>query len=57
MEITITAGELLDQGLWEDACELLNINIWTISEGQMDLDYTFSLSMEQAGKLGLSLEI
>ena len=33
MEIIITAKELIDKGIWDEACELLGINIGAVNAG------------------------
>ena len=53
MEVTITANDLIDKGIWEEACELLSINVWAVNEGLMDSDHKLSFTQEQADKLGL----
>lgn len=51
--VKITAGKLLSAGVWEEFCNLRSINEWAVSEGLMDPDEEFTLSMEEADKLGL----
>jgi len=53
MKIVVTAQELLDKGLWGDACELLGLNEWAVNEGLMDSDEELTLTEEQAKTLGL----
>ena len=53
MEIKITARDLMDKGLWMDACDMLGINEWAINEGLMVHSDILTLSEEQAKKLGL----
>lgn len=53
VKITITARELLDRGLWDQACELIGLNVWAINEGLMDSSDEVTLTQEQAQKLGL----
>lgn len=53
MKITIPARVLLDKGLWDQACGLIGLNVWTINEGRMDLSDEVSLTQEQAQELGL----
>ncbi len=53
IKITVTARVLLDQGLWDQACELIGLNVWAINESLMGLDDEISLTQEQAQELGL----
>ncbi len=53
MEIIITAKELIDKGIWDEACELLGINIGAVNAGLMSSDYRLSFTQEQANKIGL----
>lgn len=48
----VTAGELMDRGVWLEACDELGINEWTVNEGRMDRDDEVSLTLEQAAKIG-----
>ena len=52
MKITVTAQEVLDAGVWDEFCEEFGLNVWAINEGRMDSDEEFSLTEEQAKKLG-----
>ncbi len=53
MEVTLTARELLDNGKWEEVCDLKGINVWAINEGLMDETEEISLTLEEAKELGL----
>lgn len=53
MKIKITARELLDEGLWDRACELKGLDPWCISEGQMSSNEELELTEGQAQILGL----
>lgn len=53
MKITITARELMDRGVWMEFCRLTGTNEWCVNEGQADGDTEFSLTDNQAIKLGL----
>ena len=53
MKITVTVSELIDAGVWLNACQLLELNEWGPSEGRGD--YDIDLTVEQAAKLGLLL--
>lgn len=53
MEITITVKEICDRHLWQEACDVLGINEWSLNEGRIDYDEVLSVSDEQARKLGL----
>lgn len=54
MEITLTAEEMLNRGLWDMFCELRGISVWAINEGQVDSKEKFTLTEEESRKLGLS---
>lgn len=53
IKVSVTARELLDQGAWLKACELLGISEWAVNEGQMDGDDVVELTIDQAVTLGL----
>lgn len=53
MEITITAREALNKGIWDDLCDLKGINVWAINEGMMDDTEEITLTEEEAKALGL----
>lgn len=53
MKIEITAGELIDRGIWTEFCDLNGINIWAVNEGLIERGEEFIISEEQAKKLGL----
>jgi hypothetical protein len=44
--ITMTAGEILDAGLWEKFCELTGTSLWAMNEGQIEGDHQFELPPE-----------
>jgi len=51
MKITVTVSELIDAGVWLNACQLLELNEWGPSEGRGDFE--IDLTAEQATQLGL----
>lgn len=53
MKIQITAGELIDKGIWAEFCDLNGIDIWAVNEGLIESDETFIISEEQTKELGL----
>jgi len=53
MEIIMTAEEIQDEGVWEEACELLGINPYAVNEGLMEPRERIELTEDQARKLGL----
>lgn len=53
MKISISAGELLERGLWQSACELLGFNEWVINEGLLSSEDDVLLTPDQAIRLGL----
>lgn len=56
MKITITAGELIDKGVWDEFCNLFGISVWAVNEGRMSSDEEFTLTLEQARKIGLRVK-
>lgn len=52
MIVRVTAGEVLERGVWDSLCEMLSLNPWSVNEGLMDSNETFDLTVEQAEKLG-----
>jgi hypothetical protein len=53
MKYVLTAGELLDRGVWIRFCELRGINEWAMNEGLMSSDEEFTFTEEEAVKLGI----
>lgn len=53
MKITITFGEILDRGRWDEFCELRGLNPWCLNEGRATRDEEATLTYEEAEKLGL----
>lgn len=53
MRVTITAGELIDQGRWQQACGVLGIGEWAVSEGLMDRDDEIVMEASEAFRIGL----
>lgn len=53
MKIIITTSEALNRGIWDDVCDLKGINVYAISEGQMDDTEEIVLTEEEAKTLGL----
>ena len=52
MKVIVTAKELQSEYcVWEQACELLGINVYAIAEGLMSEDEEFTLTEEQAKEL------
>lgn len=53
MELIITAQELIDKGLWQRACDMLDLNQWAVNEGTMESTHILTFTNEQAKRLGL----
>lgn len=53
MKITITVNELMNRGLWLQACRLLGIDEYAVNEGRLHMETTLELTEEQAKELGL----
>ncbi len=53
MTIKLTAREILDREIWEEFCELRDINVWAVNEGRMDDDEEFTFTEAEAKKLGI----
>jgi hypothetical protein len=51
--IKISIGELIDKGIWSDACNLLGLDEWCVNEGRASLDDTITITSEQAKELRL----
>ncbi len=51
--VSISAGELMRRGMWEDVCDELGINPWAVNEGRMDSEDLVALTEEQATRVGL----
>ncbi len=52
IEITLTARELIDRGIWCIICELRGINPYAVAEGLIDMDEEFVLDKEEIKELG-----
>lgn len=53
MGVSITFGELIEQGCWDEFCELKGYDVWIVNEGKADSSECVTLSFEDADKLGL----
>lgn len=51
--ITLTADEAVDRGVWDSLCKMRGLNEWALNEGLMSGDYEFTLTKEEATKIGL----
>lgn len=53
--MTITYGELADRwGMSDEACEVLGVNPWSLSDGLASRADTIALNWEQARQLNIS---
>jgi hypothetical protein len=55
MKIIVTANDLIDKGVWDEACDILGLNIWAVNERLMDSNEEIILTEDQAAKLGLKI--
>jgi hypothetical protein len=53
MKVVTTPRELMDRLRWDEACSMLGLNPWAVSEGQMDPGDEITLTEAQAFQLGL----
>jgi hypothetical protein len=53
MKILISAGELIDRGLWDAVCEMRGLNEWCVNEGLMDSNDELIFTAQEAKQLGL----
>jgi len=53
MKILISIEDIMDNGLWEEYCELKGWNVWCVKEGLADSSEKVEIEMEQAKKWGL----
>ncbi len=53
LNVTITAQEIMDRGAWDKFCELREINQRCVSEGFMDSDEQFTLSLREIVTIGV----
>lgn len=49
MNITMTAGRLIEIGAWDEVCEAKGYNVWAVSEGLMSSSEEIELSSEELG--------
>lgn len=54
MMITITPDELIEQGRWTEACDVLGYNPYALAEG-MPSDTEITLTAEQAIAIGVRI--
>lgn len=48
MKIIVTYRDILDKGMWSEACELLGLNPYAINEGRLDAEEERTLTYDQA---------
>ena len=53
MNIIITAREAMDNGVWDDICEIKGYNRWAIHEGLMDDTEKITITIQEAERMGL----
>ena len=53
MKYVIAVREIMARGLWLEFCELRGINEWAVNEGMIDSDEEYTLTENEAVKLGL----
>lgn len=53
MKIIITTEEALDLGIWDWLCKVKGLGEWALNEGTMSPQHEFTLTEEEAIKLGL----
>lgn len=53
IKVNVTFGKILDHGDWDYFCEKYGINPWCINEGLADRKEQYSISVEDAKKMGL----
>lgn len=52
MKIIVTVEELIDLSAWEEFCELKGLNPYALREGLIDSEEEFTLTIEEAKRLG-----
>lgn len=57
MKIIITAREALEEGLWEDICDLKGWNVWAMNEGMMKPNKEITLTEKDMEKINYKLNI
>ena len=55
MQITISLREILNQGCWEEFCELKGWNVWCMNEGLADSKETVTLTIEECKQIRLRI--
>lgn len=53
MTVTVTASQLMNRGIWLEACTLLGINEWAVKEGLMEYSHKIEMTELQARKIGV----
>lgn len=51
--VNMTIGYVMDRGRWLDVCDLVGINEWAVSEGQVGRDHEIRVPIAEASRLGL----
>ena len=54
MPVQTTPRRLMDMGLWEDACRMLQMSKWAVVEGRLDENAEMLLTDREAEQLGIS---
>lgn len=54
MKVTLTLGEIMDKGRWDEFCELKGWNVYCVNEGQASSDDEVTLTYEELVQLGLT---
>ena len=53
MNIKTSARELMERGLWNEACEVTGMNPYALNEGRMNAEDEITLTERQATRIGL----
>lgn len=53
MRYLVTAREIMERGKWVEFCEQNGINEYSVNEGLLDAEDEFTLTQEEAERLGL----
>ncbi len=53
IKVIITAAEANDEGYWVGFCEMRGIDKWGLSEGIIDSNAEFELTLTEALELGI----
>ena len=53
MKLILTAGEIMELGIWEDVCDLKGIHLYALNEGRMDAKEEIEFDEDEMTEIGI----